>query len=93
MDDLEPRVARRIGLIRAARARSLLTGWQAQRVERDLERFRRVWDRFRACDPFWPKPPRRIDTTSVQNGADAPGSTDAPATASNEAGSNETAPA
>ncbi len=74
MDDLEPRVARRIGLIRAARARSLLTGWQAQRVERDLARFRRVWDRFRACDPFWPKPSKRGQPAPTQNGADADGS-------------------
>ena len=92
MDDLEPRVARRIGLIRAARARSLLTGWQAQRVERDLAQFRRVWDRFRACDPFWPKPPRRPGPTSAPDGADAIDSLDAAPFGSNDARGNEGAP-
>jgi CHAD domain-containing protein len=68
MDEIEPRVARRIGRIRAARARSLLTGWQAQRVAHDLERFRRVWDGFRACKPFWPRPKKPPRASG--NGAD-----------------------
>jgi CHAD domain-containing protein len=89
MDDLEPRVARRIGLIRAARARSLLTGWQAQRVEHDLERFRRVWDRFRACDPFWPKPPRRPDPASGDDSADTGTSSDVAPGMAGEAGASE----
>jgi inorganic triphosphatase YgiF len=65
MDEIEPIVARRIGTIRAARARSLITGWQAQRIEHDLNRFLQVWDRFRKCRTFWRKPPKRSEDPST----------------------------
>ncbi|MEX2201425.1 MAG: CHAD domain-containing protein [Dongiaceae bacterium] len=58
LDDAEPLLARDLGEIRVARARSLIAGWQAQRVEHDLIRFRKVWNRFRKCPIFWPKPPK-----------------------------------
>jgi inorganic triphosphatase YgiF len=58
LDDAEPLLARDLGEVRAARARSLIAGWQAQRVEHDLIRFRKVWNRFRKCPIFWPKPPK-----------------------------------
>jgi CHAD domain-containing protein len=61
LDDAEPLLARDIGEMQAARARSLIAGWQAQRVERDLVRFRKVWNRFRKCPVFWPKPPKLPD--------------------------------
>ena len=61
LDDAEPLLARDLGEMRAARARSLIAGWQAQRVERDLVQFRKVWNRFRKCPIFWPKPPKLPD--------------------------------
>ncbi|MDZ4737118.1 MAG: CHAD domain-containing protein [Rhodospirillaceae bacterium] len=58
MADVEPLLVAHIGKVRSAQVRSLIAGWQAQRVEHDLVRFRKVWNRFRKCPVFWPKPPK-----------------------------------
>ncbi|MEX0807782.1 MAG: CHAD domain-containing protein [Dongiaceae bacterium] len=58
MADAEPPLVAQIGKVRSAQVRALIAGWQAQRVEHDLIRFRKVWNRFRKSPVFWPKPPK-----------------------------------
>ncbi len=37
------------------RAVGIVLGWQAARIDRDIARFRAVWERFLEIRPFWPK--------------------------------------
>jgi inorganic triphosphatase YgiF len=37
------------------RAVGVVLGWQAACINRDIDRFRAVWDRFHDTKPFWPK--------------------------------------
>lgn len=53
--ELERRMAVSVPAL-TPRAVGIVLGWQAACIDRDVERFGAVWDRFRAAKTFWPKP-------------------------------------
>jgi CHAD domain-containing protein len=51
--ELESRMATSAPAL-APRAVGVVLGWQAARIDADMRRFRRVWERFTDTRPFWP---------------------------------------
>jgi CHAD domain-containing protein len=52
--ELERRLAVSVPAL-TPRAVGVVLGWQAACINRDIDRFRAVWDRFHDTRPFWPK--------------------------------------
>ncbi|MGH6913006.1 MAG: CHAD domain-containing protein, partial [Geminicoccales bacterium] len=51
---LERRMAASVPAL-TPRAVGIVLGWQAACIDRDIDRFRAVWDRFHGAKTFWSK--------------------------------------